>query len=526
MAFLVIETPKMGAERIELTGDVSIGRHPSQQIQVMDRLVSKQHCQVVRRPDGWQILDVGSRNGTFVNNKRLTEATKLAHGDRIMVGATRITYEDEPEQPEEEVVELTEAANAPMIQSMVDAEESIEFLPAAMIQETDVLRRDYEKLRFAYQLHREIALELDLNVLLQRVLELTLSFLPAVDRAMVLLRKRGEEGLYVAKKHYRPGIDENLKMSVSSTIVNRVVREKKAVLSNDAVVDSRFDGSHSIVLQGIRSAMAVPMLSRENEVLGILHVDSLRRVGAFTERDLVSVQGFAAQAAVSIENAFMARKIEDEAATRGKLQRFLSPNLVTKVLAGELELEKGGAPRFVTILFSDIRKFTSLAERHNPSEIVALLNNYFERMAEIVFDYDGTLDKFIGDAVMALWGAPISADSDVVNAVSAAVRMQAAMREFNVEAEAIIGEGIGIGVGIDCGMVVAGLMGSSRTLNYTVIGAHVNRSARLCSAAAAGEVLISETVHERIRNQFRCEAREPMMLKGISKPVPVFRVET
>ena len=523
MAHLIIETPKMGAQRIELEGTHSIGRHPSQDVQVMDRLVSKQHCIVRRAVNGWEAVDAGSRNGTFVNNKRLTEPYDLGHGDRVMVGATRITFEDESID-DEEVLDITESSAAPLIQSIVDPSEALEFVPAAMIEDEDVLRRDYEKLRFAYQLHREIALELDLNELLVKTLEMIMSFLPAIDRAMVLLRKKGEDGLYVAKKLYRPGVDESLKMSVSSTIVNRVVAEKKAILSNDAVVDDRFDGAHSIVLQGIRSAMAVPMMGHEDSVLGILHVDSLKKIGAFTERDLNVVQGFAAQAALSIENTYMARKIEDEAATRGKLQRFLSPNLVARVLQGELDLEKGGLLRNVTILFSDIRKFTNLSERHAPQQIVDLLNGYFERMAEIVFDYDGTLDKFIGDALMALWGAPIATDEDVENAVRASIRMQQAMKEFNVEAESIIGEGIGVGIGIDCGQVVAGLMGSSKTMNYTVIGSHVNRSARLCGKAAAGDILVSESVYNRVRHEVACTAETPMALKGIDQPVPVYRV--
>jgi len=522
MAKLVIETPQQAPRVVEM-GDVHrLGRHPSQDLQVMDRLVSKQHCLVQRTQRGYEISDAGSRNGTFVNNKRVTEPVLLEAGDRIMIGATRITFEQE-EAVNEEGVDLTEAVSAPLIQSVVDPSTALQFLPAAMIDDPELLRRDYEKLRFAYQLHHEIALELDLETLLGRVLEMIFTFMPAVDRAVVLLTKP-DGGLYVAKKQIRPGIS-NQKVSVSSTIVNQVVSDRKAVLSNDAVVDDRFDGSQSIVLQGIRSAMAVPMLGHSSQVLGILHVDSLKKIGAFTERDLNVVQGFAGQAALSIENTFMARKIEEEAATREKLQRFLSPNLLSKVLQGEIKIEKGGEVKQVTVLFSDIRKFTNLAARHRPQVIVELLNSYFERMTEIVFDYDGTLDKFIGDALMGLWGAPISNHEDVQNAVRAAYRMQQAMREFNVEAEGIIGEHIGIGIGIDTGEAVAGLMGSSRTMNFTVIGSHVNRAARLCSAAKAGEVMISDTVHRYVCDEFSCAPTEPMLLKGFDQPVPVFRIK-
>ena len=215
MAFIIVETPKMGTERIELTGVHTIGRHPSQDIQVMDRLVSKQHCLVRKAAEGWECVDAGSRNGTFINNKRLVEPWLLKHGDRVMVGATRVTFEDEVEEEQEEV-DITESTAAPLIQSIVDPSEALEFVPAAMIEDEDVLRRDYEKLRFAYQLHREIALELDLDELLQSIMEMIMSFLPAVDRAMVLMRKKGEDGLYVARKHYRAGVDESMRMTVSA----------------------------------------------------------------------------------------------------------------------------------------------------------------------------------------------------------------------------------------------------------------------------------------------------------------------
>jgi len=368
MAYIIIETPRLGESRVELAENQCLGRHPNQDIQVMDRLVSKQHCGVRKVAQGWEIVDAGSRNGTFVNNKRIAGSHVLSPGDRVMIGATRITFEDEA-PVEEEQLDITESSSSPLIQSIVDPSEALEFLPAAMIEDSDLMRRDYEKLRFAYQLHREIALELDLDHLLGRVLEMIFAFLPAVDRALILMQKEDGGGLYVAKKQARQGVADT-RMSVSSTIVNQVVSDKKAVLSNDAIVDDRFDGSQSIMLQGIRSAMAVPMLGRTEQVLGILHVDSLKKIGAFTERDLNVVQGFAAQAALSIENAFMARKIEDEAATREKLARFLSPNLVERVLQGELQIEKGGELRPVAVLFSDIRQFTALAERHEPQKIV------------------------------------------------------------------------------------------------------------------------------------------------------------
>ncbi len=523
MAQVTIEIPGQETKQVELVGSHTIGRHPSQDLQVMDRLVSKAHCRIFLSAHGWMIEDTGSRNGTIVNNRKTEGAVRLNNGDRIMVGASRLTFEvsERVVQPE---VDLTDPGMAPVVQTVMDASDAMEFAPANLIDDVEQLKADYEKLRFAYQLHRAVAQEWDLQPMLDRIQDMLFSFMPAVDRTMILLRHRRTGELYPAARQYRPGLKETGKISISRAIIETVIADRKAMMTNDAIMDSRFDGSQSVMLQGIRSAIAVPLLGYERDVLGVLHVDSLRRIGAFTERDVGVLQGLANQAALNIENAYFAEKIKEDAAQREKFQRFLSPNLVSKVLGGELDFEKGGEERLVTVMFTDIRQFTSLSERHSAPVIVDLLNHYFERMAEIVFDYDGTLDKFMGDGLMALWGAPITGSADAANAVHAAIRMQQAMKEFNVTAEGIINEHIQIGVGIDCGRVVAGLMGSSRTMNYTVIGSCANRSARLCSAAKPGEVLVSDSIFQAMGPSIPCCPMGTLVLKGFAAEVPVFKL--
>ncbi|MCA9522543.1 MAG: adenylate/guanylate cyclase domain-containing protein, partial [Myxococcales bacterium] len=166
-----------------------------------------------------------------------------------------------------------------------------------------------------------------------------------------------------------------------------------------------------------------------------------------------------------------------------------------------------------------------MSERLGAKEVVKVLNEYFEIMVEIIFEHEGTLDKFIGDAIMAIWGAPFTTGDDAYNAVAASVKMQRALREFNdVRIRADL-EPIEIGVGLDTGHIVAGYMGSSRKLEYTVIGDSVNRAARLCSLAAPTEILVSEETLKHVGNRAICEEREPARLKGISKLVNNYLVK-
>ena len=251
-------------------------------------------------------------------------------------------------------------------------------------------------------------------------------------------------------------------------------------------------------MQGIRSTMTVPLLHHD-ELLGIMHLDSMIATNAFTEKDLQIFAGIASQAAIAIQNAQLARKIEHEAKTRAQFQRLLSPNLVDQVVQGKLQLEKGGALSEVTMLFSDIRGFTSMSETRAPEEIVRMLNEYFELMVDVLFKYEGTLDKFVGDEIIALFGAPVPMQQAELKAVQCALDMMRVLGEFNRTRAAEGQDEIKIGIGINTGMVVTGAIGSSRALQYTAIGDAVNTASRLCSVAQAGQVILSEATFRKIQ---------------------------
>ena len=296
-----------------------------------------------------------------------------------------------------------------------------------------------------------------------------------------------------------------------------------AVLSSDATMDSRFGGSHSIILQGIRSTMCVPLLSSGN-LLGMIHLDTRIATGVFTEKDLQVLNVFANQAAVQVENARLAKRLESEAVARANLSRLLSPNLVEQIVKGSIALEKGGELREATVLFSDIRGFTAMSERLDPQHMVSMLNEYFEIMVDIVFRYEGTLDKLVGDEIMAVWGAPVHQVDHAERAMRAALEMMKALEDFNRFRTANGEDAIHAGCGINCGKLVAGYMGSTRTLSYTVIGDTVNTAARLCGTAAAGEILVSDPIRNKLGASLHVEARPSESLKGKARPVSIFRV--
>src|SRR5947208_2672799 len=371
--------------------------------------------------------------------------------------------------------------------------------------------------------HSQIDRERDLNERRRRILESAFDLIPC-DNGVILLRDPHSQELVIQSMRQRkPGQG---KVLVSDTLLAQVQLTKEGVLTSDAIADKRFQASHSIIALGVRSAMAVPLLTSSGEdVKGIMFLDSRERIAAFTTKDLEVLSAIAAQASVALENSEYARALEFEATQRAQLARFLSPALVEQAARGSIELSKGGALSELTILFSDIRGFTRLAEKMPAQEVVRMLNDYFEVMVDILFEHNGILDKFIGDAIMGLWGAPVKRPDDATNAVRAAVKMQKRVAEWNEER---VGQGkvpIRIGIGLHTGQVVVGNMGSSKALSYTAIGDGVNLASRLCGIAGEDMIVISEECAQRAGKE-KCvlESLPPARVKNREAPVEIYRV--
>ncbi len=499
----------------------TLGRHPNNTIQVLDRIVSKEHAEIVCIPDGrYELRDLGSLNGTFMEGERVDRRI-LLDGDEITFGSTRMTFTEQRETDRAlDRVTIAPSMMESHIRQRLTPDVDSAFWPEKDIHDEKLLRRDYERLRIAQELGRAIGNELDLDTLLQKILDKAFELLPA-DRGVILLMDEAGKPVPRVVKHKHSKDPEEIVLS--NSIINEVIQGKQAVLSSDASIDARFSGAHSIIMQGIRSTMCVPLLHGD-EILGIMNLDSQIATNAFGEKDLRVFTGIATQAAIAIQNARLAHKIEFEARTRAQFERFFSPEMVKEMVEGRLQLDGVGETRETTILFADIRGFTAMTENVDAHEIVALLNDYFEMMVEVLFKHGGTLDKYVGDEVMALFGVPIANPDSPIAAVTCAVEMQRALSEFNRTREAEGQAPVYAGIGINTGEVVYGAIGSSRALQYTVIGDAVNTAARLCSLAKPGEIICSEPTHAHVRELVTAEELPAVRVKGKQGELTTFRV--
>ena len=221
----------------------------------------------------------------------------------------------------------------------------------------------------------------------------------------------------------------------------------------------------------------------------------------------------------------MASSLREKEFIKNTFERYVSKPLAETILRHQSDLQLGGEEKEVTILFCDIRRFTSLAERLPPAQVVELLNDYFTRMIQVVIDHEGMVDKLMGDSVMALFGAPLSLGNDPLRAVHCAIEMQQAVHRFNQQRAAQDLPPLEMGIGINTGPVIAGNIGSATRMEYTVIGDSVNIAARLQGLAQPGQVLVSEATYRLIGEQVVAAPLAPIELKGKRIPVGVYRID-
>ncbi len=377
----------------------------------------------------------------------------------------------------------------------------------------DELARENKMLRVANALMHHLARERNVHEIYHRVLAFAFDNLPA-DEGVLMVRK--DDAWVPAAVRTRDG--SGVEVQVSATLLREVQSSRQGVMTTDAAFDPRFRNSETVARIGLRSAMGVPLIV-EGEVRAVLVLSSRSRIAAFSSDDLDLLTTIAAQTAVGIENALLTRKLGEDAAKRERLSRFMSPALVEMATSGALELGEHGELQEATILFADIRGFTTLSERLSPAEVVALLNEHFEAMVEVVFKHGGILDKFLGDALMALWGVPNARAGDASRAVSAALEMVKRVREMNELRRAQGRQTIEIGVGINTGMVVFGAMGASKRHDLTAVGDAVNTASRLCAMAEAGQIIAAESTIGAAKGAFTASALAPVLLKGKSREV-------
>jgi len=515
-------------------GEVTIGRSPDCQIVLKDFGISRTHAKLIADEDGVRIQDLKSKNGTQVNGVPVVEAP-LKDGDRILLGKFQISFSKtlEGKVVLDERKPLSEEAGT-IIRSVGELSKLLSDTgqAAAALAEKKASQdiQDVEKANRILKVLTKVAETLiavrPVEEVLQQVMDIVFEHVPA-DRGFLMLSEDGSDKLIpMVVKHRNSSSATEGKISISKTIADRVTKDRVSILTSDALVDPRFGAGDSIRFHGIRSAMCAPLWNKE-QVIGIIHVDSPMLTNCFTLNDLDLLTALANYAAVAVERARLNQKIIAEEKKRERLGRFLSPQVTARIIAATSESQGMalGVPEVkdISVLFADIVGFTTMSEKMSPAAVSLLLNDYFSRMTDIIFKYEGTLDKYIGDAIMAVFGAPLDMVDHAARAIRAGLEMRDQLEAFNSERKE--GPTIRIRIGINSGKAVAGEIGGINKKEYTVLGDTVNTASRLESSVARPmTIVIGENTYNAARHQFDCRSLGPATLKGKERTVEVYEV--
>lgn len=508
-----------GDRRFSLTGRVPLvlGRDPVSDLPVLDPAVSRRHAELsLDEADSLlQVIDLGSRNGTWINGARVSRGTARA-GDTIAFGTVSFTVRP----PDTAPLRPTPALSATDPGSTLMRERLVPSPAQALADVAASHERATARLTQLVGIAQHLGAFGDLDSLLQAITSDLFQTFDADRVAILLTTPDGTLDTRVAQDRHG-----TIPRPVPRAIAHGVAERQVALLTNDAGRDTRTMGE-SVLQQAVTSAMAAPLLGEGRATIGVLYVDHLRDRAVFEEDDLALLVAFAGIAASAVERETAAQQLQQATRVRENFERYFTPRIAARIAEATTRVLPGGVRQPVVVLFSDVRGFTAIAESLPPTQMANQLNEYFAAMVDCVFRHDGALDKFIGDAIMAYWGAPEAGADDAARAVAAATDMQQALDRLNARWRTEGRPELHAGIGIHAGDAFVGNIGSPQRLEFTLIGDTVNVANRLCGLAQAREVLVSEPIVQALGEAVSCRRRPDLHVARRNGPdSPVWQVE-
>jgi adenylate cyclase len=449
-----------------------------------DLAVSRPHARISFENGAYWIEDLGSNRGTKVDDQEIKGRGKvlLPERNRVRVGDTMLFVEP-PNL-------IDNATISPILQVKEPAEFGIGGTAETTPSTLAAAESASPHARLLYKLLLQSSAGAPLDTLFQIAVERLVAALPAADRGALLLKEPSSSPLL--KAHLPPG-----EPSVSMTLAEHAMSCGGGFIWQRA--DDASANPASVLANQMGSGIYAPLTWR-GETFGVICVDNCNSSRQFTEDDLEIAVAVAQHVALAIANHRLREDLQINVALIERLLTNFSPairrRLLDKARRGRLKL--GGEKSEVTILSSDIRGFTATTAKMDAQDVVDMLNSYFTALVSAIFRHDGTVDKFIGDSILAVFGSPEPDADQHGKAIRAALAMQAAINEVN-EARRSRGQTVcEMGIGIHCGEVLHGFIGSEERMEFTVIGDAVNRTSRYCDAAGPRQVLISPEMYQRV----------------------------
>lgn len=515
----------------------TIGRLPECHLYLPFGGVSRNHAQIVKTADGmWTIEDMGSKNGTQVNERILSRPQQLHHGDVVWLGNVSLlvlVIDSAAQQPmtKHELTKDRDRDNTEQKTILRNVKQLQQQWIEADSKDGNISNKDITiaRLKDLVNIAKNLCAATSIEEIFFQVQEVVFRYLDSIDRLGLLIDVSGGGNLELMNAATRNASQQQSLAAdgswISRSICQKVFEEKVVIQSADTHKDERFSGEHSVLVKGIRSVMAVPLWD-ENKVVGVLYADahlSSYHWANEGEEELSFFSALANLVASSVQRWLLVDRLKNEEVIRHRLERYHSPAVVQQLISvgrlpdGRLQ----PAESEISILFADLVGFTAISERVTPTAIAKLLNNLFEEMLQEVFAYGGTLDKYIGDCIMAFFGAPEPQPDHAERATAAAKGMLTRLERLNLNG--FWQEPLQLRIAINSGKAVVGDVGSSQRVEYTALGATINLAARMEAVCPPGECVISEVTYKMLSQPLDFQEMGSYSFKGINRLIKVYQ---
>ena len=372
----------------------------------------------------------------------------------------------------------------------------------------------YREISLLYTIAGKLSNCLDVKAISTLVIEEASRLIVSTSASVMLYDEQSDHLEIVAAKGTADQMT-NLKISANAGIAGHVFAMGKPELVNDATQDARY----IINENNCYALICVPILTKD-KTLGVVNISNSQLVN-YTSQDLKLFIAIVTQASRAIENALLHENKLREERIKNNLERYLSPQVAQAVINAKGEVSLTTSKRKIAMLFSDIRNFTTKCEELEPEQLVAYLNEYFTQMVEVIFNHQGTVNKFVGDMIVAMFGAPSEIADREYCAIAAAINMQKRIKNLPID---WIRDNFITGIGISSGEVIVGNIGSPQHMDYTAIGDEMNIAARLQGLAKGGQILVTRSVYEAAQSRFQFKEFGTLPVKGKKNLVEVFEV--
>ncbi len=539
MPFLFVQSASGSfRRRIEFSCDLfKVGRKKDNDLILPDKSISGYHFQILRTEKGYEVEDRNSSNGTYLNKYIINDRTPLKEGDRIQASKYRMIFRLKSDEKGEKAASLKDSDI--IDRKLEDMNQRLKTLKETSFGDTTVNTRTisrlessiqeakvaYSRLKALYRSTTIIVSHMDLEKRLEEMLKITMRVMNC-DRGYIMLYEGSPPRLRI-KVSYQ--IDEDVPAGAPSMSIAREVARTGNIKKIDNILDlDELKSQKSVVSHNIISAICSPITFEKN-VIGVMYVDNITRTYHYTQEDVTIFEILANQTAVIIEDGRLFERFKNEERIRVNFERYFSPQIVSEIMSEKGMMEMGGVRKQVSVLFVDIRDFTSLAEESHPQVLIDSLNEYFKRMLDIIFKYDGCIDKFYGDGLLAFFGAPIEDENHGLKVYLTACDMREEMQNY---CQYAADKGLlrfSVGIGICSGSAIVGNIGSQSHIEYTVIGDTVNVASRLSSEAKSNEILLADTTlqelerHGMERLTFHFHGHQT--LRGRGKTIGIYSVK-